>query len=427
MTMAFPKGSHDSLPPPHITRDGWLRSLNVFSRVPVFGRLSPFRGALLIVTFLSVLAAYGMRWILNRELAQGLAWALFAGILILIIADFGGSASAYQTTDAYLSPDEGKAYAWLAENGNRGRLLDPGASPREQYLRAYSLSVAPTWRFAGYYDNGAPLHTWQQNAWTDQRTLLRLHNVRYALLRQAEPIAKDLGPKLEELGYRVAFASGDVLIYENPQIGGYAQLYHRAALDISGNFYQSFRALPELVWREIAMVAGNEPLRSGEVAFRNSPIDDLEVYDLLLIDDAQKETGELERLDIIEDRLVTPSDIEALPVSPRAHGVVWTRRPSYEEIYVEVRTPKPGILTVAESWYPHWRVSVDERAASVLRVNWALLGVRLEPGLHQVTFRYKRPVYVVLSYAVSLVTALILIARWIMWLAERLDRGQRLV
>jgi hypothetical protein len=362
------------------------------------------------------------------------------------MVDFGPSASAYHATDSYLTRDERKAYAWLTKQGDtagvtsdpslRGRLLDPGESPREQYLRAYSLAETPIWRFAGYYDNGAPIHTWEQNAWTDLRSLLRLHNVRYALLRENEALAERLRPDLIGLGYRVAMSSGAVTVYENPQIGEYAQLYHRAALDVTGDFYRSFEALPGLLWREIAMVAGDGLLNRQVSGITDSTLGgvgtrELGMYDYVLVGDGSAySTSEsiltsygVEKTSPLSDKLITTADIERLDVSPRSHGVVWTRRPSYSEVYVEVQTPKAGILTIAESWYPHWRVSVDDRPAEVLRVNWALLGVHLDPGLHQVTFRYRRPLYVLVSYAASLLTALILVARWVRCLAARLDRG----
>ena len=79
---------------------------------------------------------------------------------------------------------------------------------------------------------------------------------------------------------------------------------------------------------------------------------------------------------------------------------------------MRVETPTRGILTIAESWYPHWRVQVDGQPGEVHRVNWALLGVRLEPGVHEVNFYFQRPWYVYVGYAISGLTLLCLIAWW---------------
>ena len=345
------------------------------------------------------------------------------GVLLLVVADFGPSASAYHTTPAYFDPDEQRAYAWLAERSAVGRLLEPAESPRDQYLRAYSLSVAPLWRFAGYYDNGAPLYTWQQHAWTDLRTLLRLHHVRYAMLREDEPIAAEYLEQLQDAGFRVAFVAGRVIVLENPQVGGYAQLFHRSALDLSGNFFRSFEALPELVWREIAMVAA-DGLRAEQMV-----PEDFVRYDYLLVDDAgQSKAFAGDKAGAawasLGGKYVTTADLVALELAPRPRDLTWTKRPAFDEICVEVRASAPGVLTIAESWYPHWRVRVDETPTEILRVNWALLGVHVPSGTHQVTFRYRRPLYVDAGYAISLLSAFALVAWWVRCLAAWLDRGE---
>jgi hypothetical protein len=83
---------------------------NPISAIPVLGRLSPFRGMLLVVVWLSILSAYGMDWLMR--VVRGLsrkhgrlpvpgavaAWALFGIALALIPVDFGPSAAAYVTS-----------------------------------------------------------------------------------------------------------------------------------------------------------------------------------------------------------------------------------------------------------------------------------------------------------------------------------------
>ncbi len=50
----------------------------------------------------------------------------------------------------------------------------------------------------------------------------------------------------------------------------------------------------------------------------------------------------------------------------------------------EVTLPRPGLLVVAEPWYPDWRVTIDGEPAELLRVDYALRGVALARGTHVV-------------------------------------------
>ena len=112
------------------------------------------------------------------------------------------------------------------------------------------------------------------------------------------------------------------------------------------------------------------------------------------------------------------------PAFPRPS--LWVERAGYESILVEAESLTGGILTVAESWYPHWRVYVDGTPRPLLRCNWSLLGVHLEPGRHHVSFRYQRPTYMYVGYAISLVTVLLMVLWW-SWYIGRTLEVERLV
>src|SRR5690606_37450083 len=63
----------------------------------------------------------------------------------------------------------------------------------------------------------------------------------------------------------------------------------------------------------------------------------------------------------------------------------------YNRQVYSVEAKSEGVLVVSDVWFPHWRVRVDGQDAPLLRVNHALRGVWLEPGVHQVEFRYASP------------------------------------
>jgi hypothetical protein len=82
-------------------------------------------------------------------------------------------------------------------------------------------------------------------------------------------------------------------------------------------------------------------------------------------------------------------------------------------VVIEAQADAPGLLVLSDTWYPGWRATVDDAETDVLRVNYVLRGVRLEPGAHRVVFRFA-PTSLYLGGAVAvsaLVTSLAVI--WI--------------
>lgn len=377
-------------------------TLNVFTYLPSIGRLSPFRGMMLVVACLATLAALGVQALLRRWPIRWATWGVMVGVVVLVLFDFWPSSAAYQTTEAYYTPDERRAYAWLAERNGQGRLWEVGVLPRDEYLRSYSLSEAPLQRFAGYYDNGAPLYTWQQVAWTDIPTKLRVQWVRYVLLRAGEQETDEIRETIRGAGYRQALVAGPVEVWENQDIGNYAKLYSRAMLDVTQDFRHPFRALPELVVRNIAMVTP-ATFHLDDLA----PI--LDRYDYFLTDEPEALQTLVDRL---KDRMVASSGVSTLDRAPRIEAQIAVERPNSQTIRLRVQAPQSGVLSVAESWYPNWRVRVDGKPREVLRVNWALLGVWLEAGEQCVEFYYQRPYYVYVGYAITLLTILALFVWW---------------
>jgi hypothetical protein len=57
-------------------------------------------------------------------------------------------------------------------------------------------------------------------------------------------------------------------------------------------------------------------------------------------------------------------------------------------VEVEAEMTSPGLLILSDTYYPGWKVTVDGQPASLLRVNYALQGVYLPAGEHQVMLRF---------------------------------------
>jgi uncharacterized membrane protein YfhO len=71
-----------------------------------------------------------------------------------------------------------------------------------------------------------------------------------------------------------------------------------------------------------------------------------------------------------------------------AETVVITRaEPQRVELRAVLRSP--GLVVLAEVFYPGWDLTVDGRPAEVLRTNRAMRGVALAVGTHELVFRYQ--------------------------------------
>jgi hypothetical protein len=85
-------------------------------------------------------------------------------------------------------------------------------------------------------------------------------------------------------------------------------------------------------------------------------------------------------------------------------------------VVIEASLGGAGILVLADSYYPGWRVFVDGREGKILRANHFFRGVELSPGEHHVEFDYE-PWSFALGLRISLSTLglliLICLALWI--------------
>lgn len=72
---------------------------------------------------------------------------------------------------------------------------------------------------------------------------------------------------------------------------------------------------------------------------------------------------------------------------------------------VTAHLDRPGVLVLAQAWYPGWEASVDGLPAEVFPVDGVFQGVALEPGTHEVTL-YFSPVEFKYGLALSFLAAL---------------------
>jgi len=69
------------------------------------------------------------------------------------------------------------------------------------------------------------------------------------------------------------------------------------------------------------------------------------------------------------------------------NAVITSYKPA--TIKLEATPTKPSVLMMADKFDPNWHVLVDGKEADVLRCNFLMRGVYLEPGHHEVEFKFR--------------------------------------
>lgn len=107
----------------------------------------------------------------------------------------------------------------------------------------------------------------------------------------------------------------------------------------------------------------------------------------------------------------TEPDLPGLPHADRpassviSSATVLTYQP--ELVRISAKLSAPGYLILTDADYPGWVAEVDDQPAPILRANLYFRGVALDPGEHQVAFRFE-PLSVRLGLAVAAMS-------WLAW------------
>lgn len=111
--------------------------------------------------------------------------------------------------------------------------------------------------------------------------------------------------------------------------------------------------------------------------------------------DRVPDQGVLDRVLALDPRqtaiLSGPPDPAPNPAATEGR-VIWGEE-GYTWMELTVDTPAPGVLVVAEMFYPGWEVTVDGERARLLRADHALRAVALPAGEHTVEFRFSASSY----------------------------------
>jgi len=106
---------------------------------------------------------------------------------------------------------------------------------------------------------------------------------------------------------------------------------------------------------------------------------------IAILDSVRDGTSDSERTTFLEsDPGVTLGPIEGGRATLTHYGL--------NDVTVEVETPGPAILRLADLWHPDWTVTVDGKAEPLLKADYLLRAVVVPAGRHEVVFRFTPPV-----------------------------------
>jgi hypothetical protein len=91
-------------------------------------------------------------------------------------------------------------------------------------------------------------------------------------------------------------------------------------------------------------------------------------------------------------------------------------------VVVAVQCAQPGMLVLADIWYPGWGARVDGIPAPLYRADWILRAVAVSGGEHRVGFYYSpRPVRIGAGMSLVTITVVVLFSATSRW--RRRERG----
>jgi hypothetical protein len=92
-----------------------------------------------------------------------------------------------------------------------------------------------------------------------------------------------------------------------------------------------------------------------------------------------------------------------------AAGTVTSKSYAPKRIVLSARAETPAVLLLNDKHDPNWRVLVDGKPAPLLRCNFIMRGVFLEPGEHSVEFQFRPPVDALYVSLAAIALGLILV------------------
>ena len=73
---------------------------------------------------------------------------------------------------------------------------------------------------------------------------------------------------------------------------------------------------------------------------------------------------------------------------PRRSETVQVRYPSPQRVEIEATLERPGLVVLADVYYPGWELTIDGKPAPIYRVNRLMRGAAVSAGKHHLVYTY---------------------------------------
>ena len=120
------------------------------------------------------------------------------------------------------------------------------------------------------------------------------------------------------------------------------------------------------------------------------------------------------------DRITFLEQDPKLTLGPVAGGAAVVSSYRLNSVVVDVDTPGPALLRLADAWYPDWTARVDDRVVPMYAADYLLRAVPVPAGKHRVEFRFESK-----SVATGLTLSIVSLAIAIVLLGAGIVIGRR--
>ncbi|MCB9497462.1 MAG: hypothetical protein H6686_11305 [Fibrobacteria bacterium] len=227
-----------------------------------------------------------------------------------------------------------------------------------------------------------------------------------------EPLLENLAKDPET--FRVAdlpgsVTSGALMLYDLQTMGGFADNEMAHMQEFRGRDWQ--RTMQGLAQSPDGTVGGSRILdllnvkyllyRQGNNAPMGAAVNRTVLPRARLVDQVRAMPLEAQLAGVLDSSfdhrrqiLVDPSEVAGNPIletipqtasdSTPVGSVAWAN-PDPDHWTYSVEAARPAVLVLSEPWYPAWKVRIDGQEAPLLRVDYALRGVAVPAGKHEVS------------------------------------------
>lgn len=85
---------------------------------------------------------------------------------------------------------------------------------------------------------------------------------------------------------------------------------------------------------------------------------------------------------------IAPEDRQLMTITNSAAARVFSSKFQNSRVDIEVDSPAPSVVVIAQTFYHDWHASVDGQTVPLLRANFAFQAVQVPQGRHQIVLRY---------------------------------------